>query len=633
MKEKKGKYATHKKKSEQMEIASDGIKLQKWLGLLVALFAFVLYAESISFSYTLDDTAVINNNRLVKEGISAIPTILTTDYLYGTPATIRGPQYRPASLVLFAIQWNFFPENPQVSHLVNVLLYALTCWLLFLLLCRLFKGQNLIFPFICALLFTAHPIHSEVVNSIKSADEILCFLFALLSMNYAIRSVENNSTKYIVYSSIFFFLSFLSKETAVGFLIMIPLSLYVFTQANRKQILSVFLALCAGGAVFLAIRAVVVTPLGDHQVYNAVMNNSLNAATNLLDQKATAFYVLLRYVGLLIFPHPLSYDYSFAQIPVFKINNPYVIFSVLLYGAMTVYAIIKIRQKSVIAFALLFYLIVLAPVSNVFLLIGSSMAERFLYIPSLGFCMLLTALLIKITKTDTIKSSFNSVSQLVFKNSVFAFVFVILAGYSIKLYSRNPDWKNSIALYTQDVNVVENSARAHYNLGVEILNELFPKESNIEKQKVLLSKSISELYKAVAIYPDYKDVFLTLARLYDNYSKMYDGLGQLELSLAYADSSIKYAPDISFIYNQKGVVLSKLNRFGEAIIEFNKCLKLDSTFVMAYKNIGICYLNLQQGELALFYLKKAQSMDPQDPRYTQLIENAGKLPGNTSKTP
>jgi protein O-mannosyl-transferase len=120
---------------------------------------------------------------------------MSSDYWYGFTGNKQGAIYRPASLIMFAIEWTLFPDNPIPSHFINVLLFSLTCVILFHLLSRLFQN-NLIVPLICTLLYAAHPIHTEVVNNIKSRDEILCFLFSIVSLLFFLRyySTKNIST-------------------------------------------------------------------------------------------------------------------------------------------------------------------------------------------------------------------------------------------------------------------------------------------------------------------------------------------------------------------------------------------------------------------------------------------------------
>jgi tetratricopeptide (TPR) repeat protein len=267
--------------------------------------------------------------------------------------------------------------------------------------------------------------------------------------------------------------------------------------------------------------------------------------------------------------------------------------------------------------------------------------------------------LIRITKTELLKNKFTSLRQFITGNTVFVFVFIIAGLFSVKVISRNPDWKNNVTLYGSDVKACDKSARTHFNWALEILNTLSPNEKDKEKQNHLQDLAIEELNKSISIYPiDYRirmllgnayynkedvpnstknyELALKLLpapdpKVFYNLSTLYERTGQLDQSLAYADSAIKYAPDTSFTYNQKGVVLSKLKRFEEAIQSFQKCVDLNPSFVLALKNIGICYMNLQQGQKALEYFTKAQSMEPADPRYAGLIEAARQTMGGSSK--
>src|ERR1700722_10492242 len=102
-----------KPKAAAVAIPTDAPALKKLkisLGVIIAAFAFILYAQSISYKYTLDDHFVISDNEVIKQGFAGIPAILKTDYLFGfSNGDYSGPIYRPASLILFAIEWQFFP--------------------------------------------------------------------------------------------------------------------------------------------------------------------------------------------------------------------------------------------------------------------------------------------------------------------------------------------------------------------------------------------------------------------------------------------------------------------------------------------------------------------------------------------
>jgi len=610
------------------------------LGIIIAIFSFLLYSLSLSFKYTLDDPTVLKENSLVTKGFKGIPEILKTDYWFGT--NIRIPEYRPAPLFVYAVIWQVFPDNPVVFHLLNVFLYAICCWLLFLVLCRLFEKQNLLFPFICCLLYSAHPLHTEVVNSIKSLDEILCFLFALLSVLYILDYVSQKSIVKLILGVVFFFFSLLSKETGISYLLITPLILFVFTKTDVKRIVIPSMAMVLATALFFFIRYKVLEGVPAHG-FNSPMNNSLTTAPDFISQKATAFYVLLKYILSLVVPYQLSFDYSYAQIPILKISNPIAIISILFYLAMGVYAVLKIKQKDVLAFAILFYLFTLAPVSNIFLIIGSPMAERFMFMPSLGYCIILTYLLIKLSKSEQFKSKFNSIKQFfLFNSTLFILVFIIIGLYAAKTLARSQNWKDNITLFEHDAEVVDNSAKAHLSLGCAYLMDLYPLEKNKAKKKQYIDKEIEQFSKAIAIYPNYQDAYMNLAvaytdkmdypnairnyekvmqlsptpdpKVYVGLSSIYLSLGQNEMALAYADSAFKYPVNSSDPYNNRACALEGLGRYTEAIPDFEKALELNPKSGIINRNIGGNYGNLKQYQKAIDYLLKSYQYDSSDPK-------------------
>src|SRR4026208_1176155 len=88
------------------------IRIRRQLCMVIALFSFLLYAQSISFEYTYDDSAVIKENKIIKEGFKAIPDLVSSDYWYGFTGNKQGAIYRPASLIMFAVECQLFPDNP-----------------------------------------------------------------------------------------------------------------------------------------------------------------------------------------------------------------------------------------------------------------------------------------------------------------------------------------------------------------------------------------------------------------------------------------------------------------------------------------------------------------------------------------
>jgi protein O-mannosyl-transferase len=628
-------------------------RLKVTLGLIVCAFAFLLYVQSISFDYTLDDDAVTYNNTLVTKGISSIPSILQHSYWYGFDKT-NMDAYRPASLVLFAIESQFFPGSSYVHHAVNVLLYAITCFLLFLLLCKLFEKQNLFFPLACTLLYAAHPLHTEVVNSIKSRDEILCLLFAICAALFLLKYVSKNSVPALLFAGLCFFISMLSKETGVTFFAALPLMLFVFTAATARKIITAAGVLGVFVLFYFIIRYQVLSSALVLKVTQ--IDNSLVTASDTLTRKATAFYMLLKYIFLLIFPYPLSHDYSFDQIKIREITDAGALLAIAIYAAAGIYSLRTIRNRNVVAFSILFFLFTIAPTSNLFVLIGATMAERFLYTPSLGYCILLCWLLFKLAKD--VKHKTVSIQQFVKSNRlVFTLTILILFFYSFQTISRSRDWKNNISLFSNDVKVADRSARAHYNWGSALLFDVYESEKNKNRQNGILDKSIAELRKAVSIMPTYTDAHMNLgiaylsredyqnsilsfeaakklypkpsAKLYNNLGMLYGRTGRFTEALSHLDSALTIDPELAVAHNNRGQALYGLGRFDEAMAEFQKAIDLKKDFAEAYRNIGGVYGSLKQYKKALDYLNEANKLNPGDVTILQFIGTTYQNMGDT----
>ena len=616
-------------------------KLKNSLGIIIAIFAFILYAQSISFDYAYDDGPMIKENKYTVLGFKGIPDILTKDYWAGWSKNSRTPEYRPTSLIMFATEWALFPDNPHVGHLINIHLYTLSCWILYLLLCKLFEKRNLIFPFIIAILFAAHPIHTEVVDNIKSRDEILCFLFFLLSANLLFNYIKTNSVKTLILALLSFTVCVFSKESGITYLVIIPLMLFVFSSSDYKKIFKISLLLAIPAVIYLVIRSQVLQSVPVNSS-GELPNTTFIVAPDFISREATAFFILIRYISLLIIPHPLTYDYGFAEITVHAISDPVVLLSILVYSVLGIYAIITIRKKNILAFAILFYLITLSPVSNLFILIGSSitMAERFMYAPSLGFCIIITILLARLTKAELFKSRFNSIKTMAAANSnLFTIVLVVICLYSIKTFARTMDWKDNLTLFGHDAKTSDKSSKAHGVYGYTLLIDEYPKEKNKQKQMAILDSSIVELNTAAKIYPKFAAYYRFLGTAYEFKNDYPNTIKNFELNIQYSptppldvmkklgslyvitkqydnaitilDTVLNHKPD-EVSYVNSGTAYFNKGKYQDAITAFDKAIELNPKLTAAYQNAGAANINLKQYPEALKYLNKAEMLDSND---------------------
>ncbi|MCK9256302.1 MAG: hypothetical protein M0Q45_03110 [Bacteroidales bacterium] len=220
-------------KKNQKQSNRRGIRHFKEYIVLIA-FSFLLYGMSINNYFNIDDDYVFENHQLVQKGLKGIPEIFKTRY------NTKDEQYfgyRPLTIAIFAIEYQFFGNNPHSAHFFNILYYAIACALLFSLLKLIFKEKypnNYTFiSFLIVLIFTTHAIHSEVVLSLKNREEILALIFGLIASIFAINYFQNKKIYQLLLSVLALVLAFLAKESAIVFMILIPLTI-IFYKTNIK---------------------------------------------------------------------------------------------------------------------------------------------------------------------------------------------------------------------------------------------------------------------------------------------------------------------------------------------------------------------------------------------------------------
>ncbi len=592
------KYKTHKKVEKPVIISK---KHKLILGILIAIIGFLLYSNTLKHEYVLDDYSVIKENWVVKQGTEGIPTILKTSYRYGY-WNKQGSVYRPLSLIMFAVEWQLSEDNPFLGHFINVLFYALTGLLLFFTLSKIFKKYNIILPFIISLLFIAHPIHTEVVANIKSRDEIMSFFFILLSINLMWTYLKNNKISYLVVSLFLYFLAFISKEGVITILAVIPLLIYFFTDVSLKKNLKISLFFLIPAIAYLLLRKKIIGQVGAEDV--SVIDNLLVAAKDTQSKAATSLVILGKYLLKLIYPNTLVADYSYNQIPIVSFSSLKAIISLLIYIGAGAFAVIKFKKKNIIAFGILFYLISMSIYSNLFITIGSSFAERFLYFSSLGFIIVISFIIVKLFKKDISYKGFGKLSEFFRSNSIILLIVVFITiFYSFKTINRNKDWQSNFSLYEADVANSPNSAHMRYYYGLSLMKDKSLEAKNEQERIKFLDMSINEFKAAAKIYPQYADA-------YDQLGLAHFRKGLKKEALEFYDQAIKLNPNKPIAFNNMGIIYFETGNYEKALEVYHKAVELNPRYADAYYNLGSVYGTLQQFEKAIENFKLCIKYNP-----------------------
>jgi hypothetical protein len=407
---------------------------------------------------------------------------------------------------------------------------------------------------------------------------LLCSLGALLAM---LQWRDTNNVKWLLIGIVTYFIALLSKENAIVLIVWLPAAWVIFKQDNVVTAIKNTLPILVVAIGFLFIRGMI---LGGNalpmKVTQELMNNPfLKQVGNVYlpftfaERMASVFYCLLKYIQLLIVPHPLTHDYYPRYVPLVSFATPWVFASLLVHLVLVFYSVKLFFQRHILGFAALIYFSALAIVCNVFFTVGTNMGERFIYISSLGFCLLGAYL-------------FHYFYYIKNKPKVTIYTLILVCFlFSVKTFSRNFDWKNDRTLFANDVKYSPNSAKINNALGGALAEDA-QEEKDINKRKKIVNEAMIYINKAIEIHPTYKVPYLT-----------------------------------------KGSCYFMTNEFEKSITQYNLALKLDPEYKIVLQNLPIVYKGagkhagetLHDNEKALNYLQKAYQLDSTDYETVRLL--------------
>jgi len=572
--------------------------------LIVAILGFLIYSNTLSHDYALDDFSAIKENYVTKQGVAGIPTIMTTSYRYGYWLS-NGTLYRPLSLVMFAVEWELSENNPAISHFMNVFLYAMTGLLLFLCLARVMKKYTILLPFLTAIFFIAHPVHVEVVANIKSRDEIMAFLFCLGAVYWVWDYLKSEKMLHLILALLSYTIAMFSKENALTFLAVIPLMIYFFKEVSLAKNLKTSAFFLIPVALYFLTRMSILGSLTAGTDGTSPLDNLLTSTDSFIEQIATAFVLLGKYLAALVFPLQLVSDVGYNQIPVVGFGNLSAIASLVVLTGLTVWAFMNIKKKAIWAFGILYAVITFSIFSNLVIEIGSSYGERFLYMASLGFAIILAWGVLKFSNVDLERKKGEELFDLLGKYKMAAGIALLIVGlYATRTLTRNPVWENSYTLYHADITTSPNSAKLNYHYALEqIKNGNREKDSKIKNEWYAKGKASFE--KAISIYPKYHDAYGELGLAFYR-------LGQKEKALENYEQSLIHKPNNANVYSNMGIIYFEKGNLNKAQEVYEKAVQINPRFVDARRNLGSVFAQQKQFDKAITQFKEALKYDPKN---------------------
>lgn len=455
---------------------------------LLFILPFVMYGSTLGHHYALDDALYITDNQFTKKGFAGIGDLLSHESLVGfygeQKSLLTGGRYRPLAHITYAIEYQFFGENPGISHAINILLYSCLMLLLYNVFRRFSSTKDglSLWLFFGLLLFMAHPLHVEVVANIKGRDQVLSMMamagIALLSFKFF------EGKKWML-APIFglFFLGLLAKENAITFLPIIPLAFYFFNAGKLKETIPIASALLVSTLAWFALRSTVLR--GFESVDSTTLLNDPFLEAVGTEKIGTILYTWLLYFKLLVLPYPLTHDYYPFQIPLVSVSHIGALLSVVVHAAMLFFGAKGLLKRKAYGFWIIFYAATFSISSNLFFNIGTFMNDRFMFEPSLAFCIGVAALF-QLIKSAQIR---------------WAGLGIIVLAFGLLSTKRAPVWKDNYTLFTTDAKTSSNSVKALTASGGMMLEKATALPKNSKERTDLINESIQNLSKAVELLP------------------------------------------------------------------------------------------------------------------------------------
>jgi len=560
------------------------------------VFVFILYGRTIKHGYAIDDNLVTENQEVVKNGIKAIPQIFTSYYFIDKKMQFG---YRPVTLVSFALEHQFFGQNPHISHLINILLYVINCFLVYIIIRKLFNASEL-FSLLVSVLFVAHPIHTEVVCSIKSRDELLGFFFSFYALWLCFVYADKPKFYILPVVMLLLVMAIFSKQTAYSFLAVIPLSLYYYKKrfVKKEQILVIsFLVLAV---VIASLPRFILPPVSREIFY---FENPLSADGSFINRISTALYVIAFYIKILIIPHPLVFYYGFNMLPIPTLLNPVVLISLIFCLGIIIFALINHLKYPVLSYSIFFFFITISMFLNIVEPVAGIVGERFVFFASISYCMLIALIIFKIFKINISKGNLSK--SAIYKLSIISFIIII--PYSVKTYIRAGQWENYSTLYANDIKYLDNSALANAVYAEILINEIYKDISQNRQPKDFEKKinlSLKHYKKSIEIYPDYFSSYNNVAFIYYQFFQDYNK------AIPYLQKAIELRSDYTEAHFNLAYCYQMLGRLSDAEEVYFDAIATDSTFVQAYSKLGEVYLQMKKLPEAVEMNKKIMQLLP-----------------------
>ncbi|XP_030069608.1 protein O-mannosyl-transferase TMTC3 isoform X1 [Microcaecilia unicolor] len=618
---------------------------------LIVIVVVACYWNSLSCGFVFDDVSAILDNKDLHPSTPLV-NLFQNDF-WGTPMSEERSHksYRPLTVLTFRLNYLFSELNAVFYHLLNLILHSLVC-VVFLKVCKLFLDSES--SLVASLLFAVHPIHTEAVTGVVGRAELLSSIFFLAAfLSYTKSKGPDNTIVWTPIAVAVFLVAVatLCKEqgiTVVGICCIyevfiaqgytLPVLWGTLMQILRGkgsipysvlQSLLKLIVLMFSTLLLVVVRVQVIQ--SQLPVFTRFDNPAAVSPTPA--RQLTFNYLLPINAWLLLNPSELCCDWTMGTIPLVEslldIRNLATIVFFCFLGSLIVFSVRYPGDSSkAVLMALCLIVLPFIPASNLFFPVGFVVAERVLYVPSMGFCILVAHGWRKLSSKSRLK-----------KLSWICLV-VVLFTHGLKTLHRNWEWESEYTLFMSALKVNKNNAKLWNNVGHALENEksyeralkFFLQATHVQPDDIGAHMNVGRTYKNLDRAKEAEDSYMIAkslmpqvipgrkyaARVAPNHLNVYINLANLiranESRLEEADQlyrqAISMRPDFKQAYISRGELLLKMNKPLKAKEAYLRALELDELNADLWYNLAIVYIELKDPTEALKNFNRALELNP-----------------------
>ncbi|XP_072309449.1 protein O-mannosyl-transferase TMTC1 isoform X1 [Eucyclogobius newberryi] len=624
----------------------------------LAGLCLLCYGNSLRGELVHDDVWAIVHNPDVRPG-TGLRDVFRNDF-WGKRMedNTSHKSYRPLCVLSFRLNIWLWGVAPLYFHLVNLALHFLVCCLL-LVTCRRCVFSDSRWASVAVLLFAVHPVHTEAVSGIVGRADVLAALLFLLCFLCYTRSVPPSScpascpasSLWLLLSLLLGACAMLVKETGVT--VFGVCLVYDALVLSRKPLLSLL-----SGSTFtefihesraLLKRAALLTAhvvlilsvrfwlMGGSMPLFSEQDNPASFCPRLLTRFLTYSFLLWFNAWLLLAPVTLCYDWQVGSIPLVESlsdpRNGATLLLLLLMALVCGHCIrsIQTQPSREVLVGLLFLVFPFIPASNLFFRVGFVVAERVLYMPSMGYCILVAHGLGRLC--SGVGRWGGAVGR--WGGAVLSLsLLLLLLLFSWKTVSQNRVWSSREALFRSGIQTLPHNAKVHYNYAnflkdagrhleavhhYHVALRLYPRHASALNNLGTLTSDPQEaerLYrKALDINPQHNRALFNLGNLLKTRGQ--DSEAELLLK-----NSIRFGPHFSDAYSSLASLYGQQKRFSEAKDVYVRGLEFCSESSDLHNNYGVFLVDTGEGALAAAHYHRAVRLRPD--HYVAMM-NLGRL--------